>query len=100
MVFFNLIDIYGKTKRILPASLESSIFLDVPLISYQVIHIRQNFLLILYVTNNLNCYKILKNKVDIYLNSKNLNNVLYKLEKRDKIKRQDGGKIRQIISLV
>lgn len=97
---FYLIDVQKKIKRVLPASIESSIFLDVPLISYQVIHVTQNVLLILYVTNSDDCYDILKNKIDIYFKKHSLQNVNYKLERRNKIERQKGGKIRQIISLV
>ena len=96
---FNLIDDNGKFKKVLPASIESSIFLNVPLISYQVIHTHQNFLLILFISKN-NCYDLLKKQVDKYLLSRELSNVNYKLKKVNKIKRQKGGKIRQIISLI
>ncbi len=96
---FNLIDTDGQIKRILPVSLESSVFLNAPLISYQVIHVRQNFLLIRYVTDNKDCQNILRDQMDKYLNKRKLNTVQYKLEKHSEIKRR-GGKIRQIISLV
>jgi len=95
---FNLIDIYGNVKRILPISIESSIFIDLPLSGYQVIHTQQNFLLILYVSKN-DCYELLNNKMANFLKSKGLSNVNYCIQKTDKIKRMNG-KIRQIISLV
>lgn len=97
---FNLIDDSQKMVKILPASIESSIFLNIPLSSYQVIHIKQNHLLILYVTDNEDCYHLLRQKIEDYLLRRNLTNVFYKLERRKEIQRQEGGKIRQIISLI
>ena len=96
----NLIDIYGNKKRILPLSLESSIFLKVPLVQYQLVHTHQNHLHIYFISHNNNTYNLLTGLIDTYLNERDLTKVRYTLERRHTIERDTSKKFKQIVSLV
>lgn len=94
-VFF-LYNLSNKLDKILPISLETCIFLELPLISYQIIHARQNFLIINYISDH-NITNLIMNKVEEFFINYNIH---YQINRVNEIERTKGGKVRQIISLI